>query len=531
MIDLLADNPVLLFFVVAALGYLLARVRVAGFGLGIASVLFAGIAVGAVDPSLKLPEPVWVLGLVLFVYTVGLASGPGFVAALRRQGLRANAVVLAALGAASFVALAAGLLDVLSTPTAAGTYTGSVTNTPALASVLEALGSRVSPETFDRIAAEPIIGYSLAYPLGVVIPLVAVWALLRGAAPAETAPAGGLVSRTAAVGRSAALADLRVRFGVAFGRVRRQGTTIPASDDEVVRPGDLVSVAGPPPAVGAVIATLGEESSEHLELEHGTVDFRRVVVSSPDVAGRRVGELPLHARFNAQATRVRRGDIDLVADPELQLELGDRVRVVAPRERMPELARYFGDSIRALGEIDVLTFSLGAALGLLLGSIDVPLPGGGTFELGFAGGPLVVALALGALGRTGPFVWQLPYTANLTLRQFGAVLFLAGVGTRSGEAFGSTIADVQALLVLATAAATTATAVGLAVLGGLRLLRLSPATLCGVLAGMQTQPAVLAYASEQVADEREVTAGYASVYPFAMIAKILGAQLLFGPFF
>src|SRR5205085_1330852 len=164
-----------------------------------------------------------------------------------------------------------------------------------------------------------------------------------------------------------------------------------------------------------------------IELERRVFDIRRILVSSRAVAGRPLDELELPQRFGAEVTRVRRGDVDLVATPDTIVELGDRVRVLAPRERLREVSAYFGDSLRRIGEIDVLTLSLGLAGGLALGLVPVPLPGGGSFELGFAGGPLLVALALGAIGRTGPLVWQLPYTANLTLRQLGTILFLAGV--------------------------------------------------------------------------------------------------------
>jgi putative transport protein len=260
-------------------------------------------------------------------------------------------------------------------------------------------------------------------------------------------------------------------------------------------------------------------------LDRRDLDFRRVLVSSRAVAGRRIAELELDTRFGATATRLRRGDVDLVADPDMQLELGDRVRIVAPPERMKEIASFFGDSDRALGEIDMLTFSIGMAAGLALGALTIPIAGG-NFTLGFAGGPLLVGLLLGALGRTGPLVWQPPYAAGLTLRQIGLVLFLAGIGLRSGPVFSSAITEPAALLAIATGAAVTASALIVLLVGGTRILRLPAQTLVGVLAGMQTQPAVLAYASDQLKDDRELSLGYASVYPLAIIAKIVIAQVL-----
>ncbi len=523
--DTLASNPVLLLFVVAALGFAVGGIRVGGFSLGVAAVLFAGIAVGAADDRLKLPDPIWVLGLALFVYTVGLASGPGFIAALRRRGLATNAVVVGAIAASALVAFGCHALG-LSGPRATGAFAGGETNTPALAAALETLKGRSG---FDRLAAEPIVGYSLAYPLGVVLPLLVVWALLRRERRRPGARAPALVVRTVLVERAAgSLDELRERHGgsVSFGRLKRgEDVEVAVGALEPV-PGDLLSVVGTAVEVDSVERELGRRAPEEIQFDRNELDFRRIVVSSHSVAGRRLGELDLEDRFEAAATRLRRGDIDLIADPELQIELGDRIRVVAPRARMREIAAFFGDSYRALGEVDVLTFSAGIAAGLALGAVTIPLPGDSSFTLGFAGGPLVVGLILGALGRTGPFLWQLPYTANLTLRQFGTVLFLAGVGTRSGPAFADAVVKPSALLAVAAGAAVTGTALLILLVASTRILRLPTQTLVGVLAGMQTQPAVLAHASEQLADDRELLLGYASVYPVAMISKIAIAQIL-----
>jgi putative transport protein len=528
VIDLLADNPLLLLFVVAATGWLVGRISIGGFSLGIAAVLFAGIAFGALDPSLQLPEVLWNLGLVLFVYTVGLATGPGFVASFRRRGIAANGGLLAAVGLAAGVAVAAETALSLSAEVAAGVFTGATTNTPALAAALEYLRSHGGGES-----TAPVVGYSLTYPIGVLLPLLAVFLLLRrGPAAAASAPGDGptaLVSQTVRVDVEGlpSFGDLRARLGgVTFGRVKRGGETMLAAEPLAPLPGDLVSVVGDAAHVQEATAELGHESVHHIELERSDYDVRRILVSSRAVAGRRVDDLDLTSRFGAAVTRVRRGDVDLVPDRDTVIELGDRVRVLAPRGQLPAVSAFFGDSLRRIGEIDVLTLSLGLTAGLLLGLVPLPLPGGGSFELGFAGGPLLVALALGAIGRTGPLVWQLPYTANLTLRQLGTVLFLAGVGVRSGQAFASTVASAQALRIAAAGIVVTAAALGVTIAVGRLLLRSSPQTLAGVIAGTQTQPAVLAYATAQVADDREVNLGYATVYPLAMIAKIVLAQVI-----
>lgn len=539
MIGLLRDNPLLLLFVVAALGTLLGRLRLAGFSLGVAAVLFTGLAVGSLDPELKLPEIVHLLGLVLFVYSLGLAGGPGFVASFRRQGLRDNAFIVGMLVLAAALAALAGRLFGLDARMAAGLFAGSLTNTPALAALLETLGPSSGGEAG---LALPVMAYSVAYPMGVVGMIVAIYLLQRVFRVSYRAEATAL-SDLGVVGEN--LEDVTVRvtnpevagrplsevirehhWRVLFIRLRR-GNEISMIDDPAmeIRSGDQISVVGPPKDLADAVAFLGEPAEEKLSVDRRQIDMRRIFVSRQDVAGKRLGELALPQRFSALVSRVRRGDSDLLPNGDTVLELGDRVRVVAPRSRMEEVGRFFGDSYRAVSEIDVATFGLGIGLGLLLGLLPIPVPGFGTFKLGLAGGPLLVGLTLGALGRTGPFLWQMPYGVNLTLRQIGVVLFLAGIGTRSGWAFADTFRQGGGLIIFLCGAAITGLTAFLTLWIGHRLLKIPMSLLTGMLSGLQTQPAVLAYANEQ-ADNGLPDVGYATVYPVATIVKILLAQII-----
>jgi putative transport protein len=262
-----------------------------------------------------------------------------------------------------------------------------------------------------------------------------------------------------------------------------------------------------------------------LELDRSQLDYRRIFVSNPKLAGLPLRDLNLPQQFGAIVTRVRRGDIEFIPNGDTVLEPGDRVRVVTPRENMEALTKFFGDSYRSLSEVDILSFSLGIALGLLLGLVPVPLPGGVVLKLGFAGGPLVVSLILGAFARTGPLVWTLPYSANLTLRQLGLILFLAGVGTRAGYPFISTFTKGGGVYLLLAGAVITCAVSLLTLWIGHKLLKIPMGILIGMLAGIQTQPAVLGFALEQTGNDLP-NIGYASVYPVAIIAKIVLAQLL-----
>lgn len=536
MADLLADNPFLLLFLVAALGFLAGRVRILGFRLGVAAVLFVGLGFGALGPDVRLPDFVYLFGLVLFVYTVGLAGGPGFVAALRRRGLRDNALALAVLVLAGLVVAGAAAAAGLDGAQASGLFAGSLTNTPALAAILDYLGDAGGTDL-----TVPVVAYSVAYPMGVLGVILAISVLQRlwgvdyaaeahalrdeAATGEQIDDVSVVVTNPDVVGRTVEALVRTTTPRVVYGRILHRGEPqdVVTADTQLAA-GDVVTIIGTSDHVSAAVSVLGRVAEGSLVFDREDLDIRRIFVSSNDVVGRTIGELGLPYRFGAIATRVRRGDVDVLATADLRLLPGDRVRVLAPRGRLSEITRFFGDSYRLLSEFDVGVFGLGIALGLLVGLIPIPLPGGETFELGLAGGPLLVGLALGAAVRTGPFVWQLPYNANLTLRQLGVILFLAGVGTRSGWTFASALGGDGLLLFVVGAAVTCLVAVVLLTVG-YRVLGIPMSLLLGMTAGVHTQPAVLAYASEQTGNEIP-NLGYAAVFPVATVAKILIAQVL-----
>ncbi len=522
MITVLVDHPIVLIFVVLSFGAAIGAVKVKGISLGPAGALFAGLALSAIDDRLAIPEIIGTLGLALFTYTIGLSSGPAFFSSLRSQ-LRTIVSVVAALtlGAVTTRALASALS--FGQGVTAGLFAGALTNTPALAAAREALNG----------STDPVVGYSVAYPIG-VIGMILMGAFVLGlgsrhpndddrSVPADLSTVTFIIKP----GLHISIREIAERFGgqVVFARLERDGTQIVPSADFVVQEGDLVSVTAPKVSLPDLHTLLGEHAPTQLSNDRTRLDMRRIVVSDRKLTGCRLGDLGLHERFGAVATRVRRGDVDLLAHDDFAVLPGDRLRIVAPRDRINEITKYLGDSERRLGEIDALGFMLGIALGLALGLISIPLFGSGHFALGNAGGPLIVGLIVGRLERTGPIVWQPPYGANLALRQFGTILFLGTVGSRSGAALIDALSSRQGgKLVAGAVIVVAATAVFTIVIGRI-LLRLGSARLAGTLAGLQTQPAVLAFVNEQTADDRVGTA-YALVFPVAMLAKIVLAQVL-----
>lgn len=541
MTGLLASNPLLLLFVTAALGYAVGHIRVKGASLGVAAVLFVGLAIGSFHPELAVPDFAFTFGLAVFVYTIGLSSGAGFFASFSRKGLRDNLFVLAVLVVAAGLVVGAAVLFDLKATVASGLFAGSLTNTPALAGVLETIREQTG-DAAGTVLDEPVVGYSVAYPMGVLGPILAITAvraLFRIDYRREAARLRDLhlvqesiatvtvrVVNPAVVGRTVRELHRDHSPGVVLTRIRHGGRLRVADRDARLDEGDLVTVVGRPEDVERACDLLGEVDPSHLELDRTTFDFRRVFVSRGSLVGRRIRDLELPERYGAVVTRVRHGDVDFMASGDTVLELGDRVRVVAPRERMKEVSQFFGDSYRMLSEVDLLSLGLGLSLGLLVGLIPIPLPGGVTFELGSAGGPLLVGLVLGAVRRTGPIVWTISYSANLTLRQIGLILFLATVGLKSGYTFVSTFAGSGgATILLVGAVISILVPLGVLVVG-YKVLRVPYGMLTGMVSAVHTQPAVLGYATEHAGDESP-TIGWSLAYPMSMITKIVLAQVVF----
>lgn len=519
--DLLADEPLVLLAAVLAVGAILGSFSVRGVSIGPAGALFAGLAASAIDDRLVIPSIVGFVGLALFTYCVGLAAGPELSRFLR-PSLPVLGLVAVLLSALAPVAALLGHLLGLPRAETAGLYAGSLTNTPALAAAQSLLDGD------DK--GVPVVGYALTYPYGVLGMLLAVVVAGRFVPPAprSTSHRGELQSISVRVGegRGQLVAELMERHGhdVRVSRVQRDSDQfVPARTDRI-EPGDVVAVTCPVERVNAVIAGLGDRSPAQLTDDRSRLDFRRMVVSNHDVVGRPLASLRLTARHGATITRVRRGETDLLADLDMVLEPGDRVRVVAPRDKMAEIAQELGDNERRVSEFHPRGFTIGLLIGLAAGLVPLPVPGVGTVELGSAAGPLLVGLLLGWRERTGPLVWQAPHGVSFTLRQLGSLLFLGMAGTSGGAALRQAVSGGAAWKpFVAGLAITTLSAAALLVIGRWR--QLGPASASGLVAGAQTQPAVLAFAAERDADPA-LDLTYALVLPAAMVTKIIAAQLL-----
>lgn len=528
----LADNSVLLLFILLGLGMGIGHIKIRKVGLGAAAVLFVGIAVAAWSArsgvELTIPHDIGILGLAVFTFAIGISSGANFFHVMK-TATGPILVMLAAFVLAAITAVILGRALGMPTPMIAGAFAGAVTNTPSLA----AAGNAAQLAGYDAPQATATVGYAVAYLYGVVGMLAFCLLALRHRQTDDDA-APPLVNRTIRVERTDAptIAELlkEINEDLSFSR-HAHGSQEPitlADEDHQLRHHDLVTVVGSEDAVRHAVEALGHDSSHSLIEDRRYLDFRRITVSDSALVGRSIGQLDLEHRFGATVSRVRRGDVDMVATNDLVLQLGDRVRVVAASERMKEISRFFGDSTRGLTALNPIALGLGMALGIYIGEFEIFTPSGATFSIGSAAGTLIVGLLFGRIGRIGGFVTTMPFTTAQVLAEFGLLIFLARAGVTAGGQIEAAFTSGDWWRILLLGFVVTTMVGGGVYLAMRKLFHMGGTRLAGLIGGVQTQPAVLAFANERTNADPRVAIGYAMVYPVAMIAKIFIAQFMGG---
>lgn len=523
----LAAQPILFVFLLVGVGMAFGHIKMKGISLGAAAVLFFAIGFSAWADSLgvelAVPPVIGTLGLVIFAFAIGVNSGASFFHNLK-TALGPITVMLVLFVVAAGSAYGIGRFVFGMDPAMiAGIFAGATTNTPALGAAGEASGD----------PATATVGYSITYLFGVIGMMVAAFAALAYSKHDTDAPSP-VANRTVRVERvdNPFVGELYESMGgrINFSRLRRgeTGPIIRPAMSDTLSEGDLVTIVGPRELVAEAADHLGHSSSHSLVRDRGYLDFRRITVSDPKLAGRTLGDLKMAQNFSATVSRVRRGDIDMPGEPGLVLQLGDRVRVVAPTSKMTALTTYFGDSARGLSDINPIALGLGIALGVAIGSIHFPMGDGHTFAIGAAAGGLLVGLFFGKIGRIGRLVTAVPFTACQVLIEFGLLIFLAQAGSNAGG---------QILNAFTSGAWWKIFVLGLVVTGFMALglysamrwiFHMGGTQLSGLLAGAQTQPAVLAFTNSRTNSDPRIALGYALVYPVAMIGKIFTAQILGG---
>lgn len=536
-------HTVVVFAVAIAVGILLGKVKVWGISLGVTWVLFVGIFLShfgmRIDPSTLgfIKE----FGLILFVYSIGMQVGPGFFSAFKRGGIRLNlfAILIVLLGVATTLVI----FWVTGTPitTMVGILSGAVTNTPGLGAAQQAYS--------DMGGQDPTIamGYAVAYPLG-VIGIILVYMLLRGLFRVNYEKETEAAQHRAAEKMARAThVSLQVENPAIFGktirdvshltgkrfvvsRVLHVNSTLEIGNAEtVLGQGDKLLVIAAVQDMAAVTAMIGSRIEMHRadwqKLDAKMVS-RRVMVTRSELNGKLLGELEIPAAYGVNFTRVNRAGLDLVAHPELALQVGDRVTVVGPEANIAGVEKLLGNSMKRLREPNLVTIFIGIFLGVAVGSIPFAFPGvPQPVKLGLAGGPLIVAILISRFGPSFKLVTYTTASANLMLREIGITLFLAAVGLGAGEGFVDTVVDGGGLIWVWYGFLITVIPLFLVGVIARLFFKMNYFTLIGMVAGSMTDPPALAFSNEQTSTDLPAVA-YSTVYPLVMFLRVLSAQLL-----
>lgn len=535
-------QAVVVLSVIIAVGLGLGKIHICGVSLGVTWVFFAGIIAGhfglSIDSSMLAYAESF--GLVLFVYELGLKVGPGFFSSFRTGGVKLNllGLTLVMLGTLTAIAFSLGL-DI---PMAdmVGIIAGATTNTPSLGAAQQTL------QQLGQSASGAALSCAVTYPLGVIGVILAIILIRKlavkpadissGDADADTGHtyiAAFQVHNPAIFGMSVRQAAALIQPKFVISRLWRNGTvSIPTSETPLVE-GDRLLVVATERDVPALTVLFGEQ--EHTDWNADDIDWnaidsslisRHIIVSRPEINGKRLGSLRLRNSYGINISRVLRSGVKLLATPDLVLQLGDRLTVVGEAKAVENVEKVLGNTVNALRDPNLAAIFIGLVLGLLLGSVPIFVPGvGAPVRLGLAGGPIVIGILIGAFGPRFKLVTYTTRSANLMLRGIGLSLYLACLGLDAGEHFLDTILRADGATWIAVGFFITLVPSAIMIFVAMRWARLDFGSACGTVCGAMANPMALTYASDTLPGDNPAVS-YATAYPLAMFCRVVIAQLL-----
>ncbi len=543
---------VLVYACVISLGIALGRIKVFGISLGVTFVLFAGILAGHIGftGTTNILTYIQDFGLILFVYCIGLQVGPGFFESLRSTGIKMNmmAVSIILLNVACCIGLfflvfyeGGPIVGNTAKDLAmmVGVLCGAITNTPGLGAANEACS------TIFGADAPPIAnGYACAYPLGVVGIILATIAIrficrirlekeqqqieeeMAENPHAKPHKMTLEVKNQAMDGRKLLQVSQFLGRDFVVSRMLHDGHVTIPNRDSVLHVGDKLFVVCAEDDAEPIIAFIGPVCDLEWDLQDVPLVSKHILVTQPRMNGKTFGSLHFSSVYGVNVTRIRRNGMNLYADRNLRMQVGDKIVVVGPEDAVDRVASMMGNSVKSLDHPNLSTIFVGILVGIIFGSLPIAIPGIPTpVKLGLAGGPLIVAILIGRFGYRAHLVAYTTTSANLMLREIGLVLFLASVGIKAGASFVETVVAGDGLTYVWCGFLITV--VPILIVGTIGRLRykLNYFTLMGLIAGSTTDPPALAFAS-QTANNDAPAVGYSTVYPLSMFLRILTAQLI-----
>lgn len=519
-------NSYFALFLIVALGFILGRIKIFGLSLDVSAVIFVALVFGHF--GVIIPKDFQNLGLVLFIFTIGIQAGPGFFESFKKEGRQLATF-------ATLLILVAGLITTLVVSVfgidkniAIGLLTGALTSTPGLAAAIDYTGSPLAS-----------IGYGVGYPFGVIgvilfirfLPKILRVSLTKSEEEynskisdefPEVLRQNFVVENDNIVGKS--IGELRIRFmtKAVVSRVVHKGIAKTPTPETILFKGDLIKAVGTAEALHNIELLIGRSTEEEIPLDP-KYDVRSVLVTNKEVVNKTIGQINLLHTYNATITRIRRSGIDISPSPNSKLQFGDKLVIASSKANMEIVSNVFGNDQKRLSDTDILPVALGIILGVLVGKINIAM-GSFSFSPGLTGGVLIVALILSRIGKTGPVLWTMTGAANQLLRQFGLILFLAAVGTDAGATILETYNKYGFQLFLFGALITLLPMI-IAAFAGKYFFKMNVLTLFGAISGSMTSTPGLA-AADSMTESNAHSIAYATVYPVAMVLLIVFVQLI-----
>lgn len=536
-----ALQAVVVISIVCAVGLLLGKVHIWGVSLGVTFVFFAGIVAGhfgvTIDPQMLLFAETF--GLALFVYSLGLQVGPGFMSAFRAGGVRLNMLGLAVIALGTVMTVAFSFLLDVPIPDMVGVMCGATTNTPALGASQQTLAQMGQP------TAAPALSCAVTYPLGVLGVIIAILVMNRlwvrpsdVAAPNEkhvnnTFIATLRVQNPGVFGRDVHTVAELTNVPFVISRLWRNGEVMLPSTDTVLQEGDRVLVVTSRKDIDTVEAMIGRRES--IDWNRENVDWnaidsqlvsRRIIITRPEINGKRLGALRLRNSYGINISRIYRSGMALLATPDLMLQMGDCVVVVGGKPAVEKVEKVLGNAERELNEPNLPAIYIGLVVGLIVGAIPLSLPGITVpVKLGLAGGPIIVGMLIGTYGPRLHLVTYTTQSANLMLRAFGLSLYLACLGLGSGGEFFETAVSANGAMWVGLGFLITVIPTIVVGVAAMRWGKVDFGSTCGMLCGSMANPMALNYANDTIPGEYASVA-YATVYPLSMFVRVVVAQLV-----
>ena len=537
-------QAVIIISLVSALGLYLGRIKIFGISLGITFVFFAGILAGHLGIVVNKDMLYFAqsFGLILFVYALGLQVGPGFFSSLKKGGVAMNMMGLGVILLGLIMTVGLHWVTGVSLSNMVGLLCGAVTNTPALGAAQQAL-LQIDP-TNTKGVTDMALACAVAYPLGVVGVILAIIILralfadkkqkdLKEQRDTTTYVAEFHVSNPAIYEKSIKDVMKLTDKHFVISRVWRNGKVSIPTSDTLLHEHDHLLIISVKSDVENIKVLFGEQ--ENVDWNKADIDWnaidsqlisRRIAVTRNRVNGVKLGSLRLRNLYGINITRVNRAGIDLLASPDLRLQIGDRLTIVGEANSVNTVGKILGDEIKRLNNPNLLAVFIGISLGMLLGALPITLPGMSTpVKLGIAGGPIIVGILMGAFGPRFHLTTYTTMSANLMLRQLGIIIYLAGLGIDSGVHFFETVFRAEGLLWIGLGFLLTIVPMLIVGFIASQFFKLDYAHNVGMLWGSMANTPTLSYANTTV-DGDEPSVSYATVYPLSMFIRVISAQLV-----